>query len=182
MNKAEPKIRPITTFAEFRGKFLQAIAYSLQFGRIPQAFYPRHNWDGTFNSYYPYARIQEVFDMANKKPSRKNSFQRDIEFINFKFDAATKARFDDWYNTKGNTVLQAIFETLQAENKMSISWDDSSDCFIASMTGKPESLNKGKCITIRSAEWMRALSAVAFIHIVLFDGEIWEVSGETDLV
>lgn len=120
--------------------------------------------------------------MATKNPGKKRTPFGNVEFINFKFDKETKAKFDEWYNSKGNTVLQAIFETLQADNKLSVSYDVDNECFIGAMTGKDDSLNKHKCITIRSAEWMRAMAAVAFIHTVLFDGEIWTVSGETDLV
>lgn len=120
--------------------------------------------------------------MANKKPNSKRTPFGNVEFINYKFDKETKQQFETWYSSKGETVLKAIFETLQGDYKMSISYDEANECFIASMTGKETSLNKDKCIVIRSAEWMRALSACAFVNIVLFDGEIWDASGETDMV
>lgn len=120
--------------------------------------------------------------MAQKKPGKKRTPFGNVAFINYKFDKETKARFDTWYNSKGDTVLQAIFETLQGEHKISVSWDADNECFIGSMTGKEDSLNPNKCITIRSAEWMRAMAAVAFIHTVVFDGEIWDASEETDIV
>lgn len=172
----------ITTFTEFRTRFLDAIGYSLQFGRFPHSLYPRYNQDGNIHLYYPYARIQEVFDMAAKKGSKNRTPFGNVEFINFKFDRETKEKFEQWYASKGNTVIQGIFETIQAEYKLSVSYDSQNECFIASMTGKEDSLNPNKCIVIRSSEWMRALAGVAFVNIVLFDGEIWEASGETDML
>lgn len=176
------EMKPITSFEEFRHEFMMAISYSLQFGRIPQALYPRMNPDGTINSYYPYARIQRVLDMAQKKPAKKRTPFGNIEFVNFKFNKEQKAQFEAWFATKGNTVLQAVFETLQGEHKMSVSYDADNECFIGSMTGKEDSLNKDLCLTIRSAEWFRAMAACAYVHTVIFSGESWEVEVTTDLV
>jgi len=172
----------ITTFPEFREKLMLAISYSLQFGRIPQALYPRMAEDRNIHLYCPYFRIQEVLDMATKNPKKNRSNFGDVEFVNFKFDKDTKAQFQAWFETKGNTVIEAIFNTLQADNKMSVSYDNQNDCFIGSMTGKDGSLNPKKCLTIRSSEWFKAMAACAYVHTIIFDGEIWNVEDSTDMV
>jgi len=167
---------------DFRFDFLRAATFVRRFR------HPMHTLQFIDHDFQPmrqtvpYWQLQKVLDMPAVKKGRKNKFANDMEFINYKLDAETRRAFDDWYNSKGNTVVQAIFETLQADNKLSLSYDPDNECYIAAMTGRPESLNPGKCMTLRSADWMKALAAVSYVHTVVFDGEIWEVSGESDLV
>ena len=120
--------------------------------------------------------------MATPKKKRSASFSNQIEFINYKFNQETKAAFEAWYSAKGNTFLQAVYDTLGNSYKLSLSWDSSNDCFIAAMTGREDSLNPHSCITLRSTDWVKALAALAYVHTVVFDGEIWEVQGDTDMV
>jgi len=61
-------------------------------------------------------------------------------------------------------------------------WDDEKECYTAAMTGKEESLNYGKCLTIKSDDWAKALAACAFVHTIVFSAEIWDVDDSTDMV
>jgi len=173
---------PITTLEEFRRKYNETRFMLLYYFPIPQKLVRNPLNPHSLNLIHPWSLMQEILDMATKKPGKKRTPFGNVEFVNYKLDAETKARFDTWFNSKGSTVVDAIFETLQGEHKLSVSWDDANECFIASMTGKEDSLNKNKCITIRSAEWFRAQACCAFIHTVIFEGEIWDVSAETDMV
>ena len=153
-----------------------------QFGTNPLKLATRPSFPQDFITYYPYAALRTLFDMANKKQSRKPAFVSNITFINYRMDKPTKDQFNAWFSTKGNTVVDAIFETLQADHKLSISWDPDNEVFIAAMTGKETSLNAGKCLTMRSGEWFKAMAALAYIHTVVYAGEIWDVEQETDMV
>lgn len=120
--------------------------------------------------------------MAQGKKAKKSRFSSNIEFVNYRMDSETKVVFDAWYTDKKNPFVQAVFETLQNEYKLSLSWDDERECFTAAMTGKEESLNPGKCLTIKSADWAKALAACVYVHTIVFAGEIWEVDTSTDMV
>jgi len=120
--------------------------------------------------------------MATKRPAKNRTPFGNIEFVNFKLDKEQRAQFDNWFSSKGNTVIQAIFEMLQAEHKLSVRYDQTNNCFIGSMTGKEDSLNKNRCLTLRSADWFRALAACAYVHTIIFNGEIWDVEEVSDMV
>jgi len=120
--------------------------------------------------------------MASPKRKKTSKFQNNITFVQYKMDKETQKKFNAWYTESGDALLSAVYETLQNENKLSLSWSEDHECFIASMTGKEDSLNSGRCLVMRSKEWYKALAACAYVHIVIFDGEIWDVSDETDLV
>lgn len=127
-------------------------------------------------------QLERLFFMASKKRKALSKNFSNMEFVNYKFDAETKASFETWYETKSRPFVDAIFETLQAECKLSLSWDDEKECVIAAMTGKEDSLNPGKCLTLRSADWIKAIAACAYVHTIVFSGEIWEVDTSTDML
>lgn len=120
--------------------------------------------------------------MATKKRRGLQSTLGELTFINYKFDAETKTAFEKWFAAKEPLFTNAIFDTLRGEYKLSLSWDEDKECVIAAMTGKDESLNPKKCLTIRSADWVKAIAACAYVHTVVFSGEIWDVDTSTDMV
>lgn len=130
----------------------------------------------------PILALWRIFDMATKKkPAPKTPWQQ-IEFINYKMDKDTRAKFKRWLETPVEARMALIHETLQSDHKFSLSWDDSNECFIASLTGKAESLNPNKCISLRAHEWDTALFAVTFVHVVIFSGEIWDSDEGVDIL
>lgn len=167
---------------EFISEYLYRTGWMLQFGRNPCKTYTRVRPNGNLGSFRPFHFMESLFDMAAKKRGSKQSRFGNVAFVSYKMDAETKKEFDAWYLSKGNTMIGALQETLEAENKISLSYDDDGECYIASMTGKETSLNAGKCLVLRSADWQRALFALAYVHTVVFDGETWDASTESDMV
>lgn len=138
--------------------------------------------DNEFIGCVPILALWRIFDMATKKkPASKSTWQQ-IEFINYKMDKDTKAKFKRWLETPVEARMALVHETLQSDHKFSISWDVNNECFIASLTGKAESLNPNKCISLRAHEWDIALFAVTFVHVVVFSGEIWDVEEAADIL
>lgn len=120
--------------------------------------------------------------MAGKNSGRSRKNFSDMEFINFRFSAKEKASFKDWLASGDEITVVAVKETCQDDNKLGISWDTANGVFIATLMGKEDSINAGKCILVRSETWERALFACAYIHQVIFKGGVWEVDKDGDLV
>lgn len=167
---------------EFTSDFLYVIGKLRQYGGNPLQLHTIDIRPGVTRLVQPYTILRTFFEMAEKKPSRKAVNFRDMTFINFKMTADMKADFDAWYAAKGNGFINAVWETLQSSHKLGLSWDNENDCFIASMTGKEDSMNPSKCLTMRSKDWIKALAACAYVHTVIYSAEVWDDSNTTDLV
>lgn len=120
--------------------------------------------------------------MAGKTTGKKRWNAGDMEFINFRFSAKEKEDFGLWLNTGDKVTLAAVMSTVQDDNKLGITWDSTNGVFICTLMGKEDSVNSGKCLTIRSAEWERGLFACAYVHEVIFKSGVWEVDKDGDLV
>lgn len=131
---------------------------------------------------YPYSILEQVFHMANPKNSRKPTTFTPVEFVQVSLDKSQKAQFNKWFAETGNGIFDAILEVIQGDHKLGLTWDPDNEVFIASMTGKETSLNPHKCITMRSDNWFKALACVAYIHIELFNGEMWDVQEDGNVV
>lgn len=118
---------------------------------------------------------------AKKRGNAKNT-SFNVEFVNFKLNPAEKKDFETWHSEKGNAMLKALHETLEGDYKLSLSYDANNECFIAAMTGRDESLNPNRCITMRSTDWQKALFSLAYINAVIFKYGVWDFESDTDMV
>lgn len=116
-----------------------------------------------------------------KKPPRATTLPT-ITFMNYNMDKREKGLFNDWLAEAGNKAILAVKETVEDEYKFSLSYDPDKECYIASLTGREDSLNPGRCLVVRSADWERAFFALAYIHIVTFSGEVWDLDVADNLV
>lgn len=167
---------------EFREDFLYLWGKINQCGGNPCRPYNPNRGELNSTSIWWYPALRTLFEMASKKKKPTQYNGRNVEFVNYKFDKPTKEAFDAWFAAKGNSAINAVFETLQSEHKLSLSYDTESEVFIAAMTGKEDSLNPGKCLTLRSTEWFKAMAACAYVHTVIFSGEVWEIEAGTDVL
>lgn len=130
---------------------------------------------------YPHGPMEVFLDMAGKKSGRKRFDTGDMEFINFRFSAKERDAFRKWLSEEQQKAVLAVKTTCQDDNKLGISWDNSNGVFIATLMGKEDSINAGKCLLIRSEDWDRALFACAYVHEVIFKSGVWEVDKDGDL-
>lgn len=161
---------------------MAVLGYMAQFGPNPLKIVYRERDNGTICGFIPWHAMEVFFDMANPRKSKNRTPFGNITFVSYKMDKETQKKFNAWFEASGNTLIDAVVETLQGDYRIGLSWDTDHDCFTASLTGRDESLNPSKCITMRSKDWHKALGAVVYVHTVVFDGEIWDASEESDLV
>lgn len=120
--------------------------------------------------------------MARNKPNKNGRGFAQMEFINMRFTAEEKVNFDAWLAKGEKTTIKAVHSACQNDAKLSISWDAKGECFIGALAGREDGINEGKCITIRSATWERAVFAIAYCAEVVFSGGVWESAEDSGVV
>src|ERR1043165_8331859 len=80
----------------------------------------------------------EFCTMARGKKNNDNSPFTSITFVQCNLNAAEKKEFAKWQQTEGQNLDNLVTEVLQSGHKISWSFNDNSDSFICSVTGKPE--------------------------------------------
>lgn len=169
-------------FHAFRTDYLLQRGY-LADGTVSNTFYFRKGLtrsDGY--QIYPYNPLERIFEMARNKPNKGSSSYAKMEFINIRLTAAEKIDFDAWLAKGDKTTLKAVHDACQNDAKLSVSWNEKDDCFIAALAGREDGVNEGKCITIRSAQWERAIFAIAYVAQVIFSGGVWENAEDQNIV
>lgn len=118
-----------------------------------------------------------VHKMANKKSSAQSNWST-IEFINQSLSEPQRKDFKSWYATEGERVPDLIGQAMVDDYRLSCSWDDNNQCFIATLTGKQDQrFNASKALSARSDDWLEAMALALYKHLVIFKGGQW--SGET---
>lgn len=127
-----------------------------------------------FSHTYEWFIIQErTFILA------KNNFSNAMEFVNCVLTQEQDKAFTSWYESKDRKANAAIDESFADGYRVSVSWDDFNQTFIASLTYKGDKGdNKGKCLTARSDDWLESIAMVVYKHHVIFNQGAWSnVSG-----
>ena len=114
--------------------------------------------------------------MAGKNRKTPNRFG-DTKFVNVTLTQEQSKEFKAWYPAILDNLHDEIGQLMVDEYKVSCSWDDNHQCFIATFTGKQDQdFNSQKALSSRSDNWFEALGINLFKHVVLFGSKTW--SGE----
>jgi len=118
--------------------------------------------------------------MASTKGSKSSQANwNDIEFVNVKLTEDQKTQFTAWAQKPPTPITDLIGQSMVNLYRISCGWDDSNQCFIATITGKKEAkFNASRSMSSRSDDWYEALALCMFKHYVLFGERTWQ--GETD--
>jgi len=110
----------------------------------------------------------------NGKSTSNNKGFAEIEFVDLRLDAVQKEEFVQWKKALGEDSYSAITDLVGTGHKLSLTWDDNGNCFIASFTCRDErNVNTGKCITSRSDDWYEAALLGVFKATVIFKNGAW---------
>lgn len=118
--------------------------------------------------------------MPATKP-KKNIPQFSTEFVRCELTTDDKKELAKWHAKPPMTQTDLLTEVLQANYKVSFSFNDNSDSFIVSVTGKSEGCNNpNKCYTSHAKTPDLALWVALFKYHVIWKGGVWEVAGDMD--
>jgi len=118
--------------------------------------------------------------MARKGAAAKKNFPT-FEFIRCELNADDKKRVPEFVKSHKNVYDDLVTEALQSGHKISLSFNETNDSFIASMSGKPdECVNEKKCLTAHGKSPAMALWVVLYKHVELFQASVWESADESE--
>jgi len=93
-----------------------------------------------------------------------------------------RPQFDMWLSEISDGWWALLQDELAAGLKLTLVWDGANDCFIASLTGRPDHAGESPwtaCLSARAAEMNMALALLTYKHIELTgrDWSDWLING-----
>lgn len=115
------------------------------------------------------------------KPRGKNgnnSFTP-TSFVHCVLSVEEKKEFTTWGKKEADNLDTLVIEVLQANHKISFSFNDNSDSFICSITGKPEEcINASRCFTSHAKDYTTSLWVALFKFHAIWRKGVWEDMSE----
>lgn len=116
----------------------------------------------------------EYLMARSKKNDVSNSFSP-ISFVQCNLTSAEKKEFAKWQQIEGQNMDTLVIEILQSGHKIGWSFNDNTDSFIVSLTGKPDGcINASKCNTSHAKDYITALWVALFKFHVIWRKGVWE--------
>jgi len=117
----------------------------------------------------------ERFLMPTKHQNNwKNSGNSDFGFASLRLDDTQRAHFEGWLKENEQGFEEIVASLILTGHKSSFSWDENSDCFIASLTCfDSKSPNNHTVMTSRAPEWFTALMMNCYKALVLCSDRPW---------
>lgn len=93
-----------------------------------------------------------------------------------------REKFDDWFSDAINTWWNWLQDELASGLKLTLVWDGANDCFIASLTGRPDIEGEQEwtaCLSARADNMTTALALLLYKHTQVTGGDWtdWLVNG-----
>lgn len=121
---------------------------------------------------------------ANSNPAMPRKVQRDDEwggFVQVNVDAAHREGFDKWAQEMGQDVYRELDDALGTGLKLTLSYDGANQCYIASLTGRPDVAGVRAftcCLSAREGTFANALALLMYKHVALLHCDWWDVVNE----
>jgi hypothetical protein len=113
--------------------------------------------------------------MARGKTKKNGTGFTAIDFVQYSLSSDDKKNFVVWQKKNSDQLDTLVVEVLQANHKIGFSFNDSTDSFVCSFTGKPEDCNNAsKCFTSHAKDYATALWVGLYKYHVVFDRGVWE--------
>jgi len=117
----------------------------------------------------------EFSTMARGNKKNDNSTFSPIQFVQCNLNAKEKKEFAQWAQSQRESMDTLVIEILQSGHKLSHSYNDNTDSFIVSVTGKPEGcINASRCYTSHAKDYITAEWVALFKFHVIWRKGIWE--------
>lgn len=111
--------------------------------------------------------------------SKKPAFADDYQFADVRLTKADKDAFDAWASQHGGDAFTFLDEVATSSIKASLSWSDSADCYMFSLTdNNPKSPNFHVVLTSRADNSYEAVLMGLYKHYVMLADGRWPVKSE----
>lgn len=120
-----------------------------------------------------------------KSPVGRRKIQKDDEWAGFaqvSISEFEREAFDLWVSENASTVYPLLLDSLAEGLKLTAVWDGANDCFILSLTGRPDSDGEREwtaTLSARGATFDQALNVLVYKHVEVTgtDWVDWLVNG-----
>ena len=125
------------------------------------------------------AKKQPQLQQASSQLPRR--VQKDDEwggFVPLNLVEEDKEEFADWWADNPGEVRTQLDDALAAGLKFTVSFDGGNSCYIASLTGRPDSVGMRAftcCLSARSGTFDEAVALLIYKHSALLQGDWWEL-------
>lgn len=107
--------------------------------------------------------------------------QKDDEwggFVPLSLGEADKEDFYEWWAENPGVVREKLDDALGSGLKFTVSYDGGNCCYVASLTGRPDSLGVRSftcCLSARSGTFDEAVALLIYKHSPLLQEDWWEL-------
>jgi hypothetical protein len=102
-------------------------------------------------------------------------------FVNVSIDEAHREEFDLWASEMGGKVYDELDDALGSGLKFTMAYDGSNQCYIASLTGRPDVAGVRPftcCLSARAGTFGDAISVLMYKHAALLHYDWWDAVNE----
>lgn len=112
--------------------------------------------------------------MPRSKKKSKGEYSP-VEFIRYNLTAEDKKALEVFAKKPPQPIEDLMKDCLQANHKVSYSYNETNDNYIVSVTGKPEECdNASKCFTSYAKDPVTALWVAMYKYHVVWERGVWE--------
>ena len=98
-------------------------------------------------------------------------------FVQVSIDEAHREEFDLWLSETGEGVYRELDDAVGSGLKFTMAYDGSNLCYIASLTGRPDTLGVRTftcCLSGRAGTFAEAIAVLMYKHCALLHYDWWD--------
>lgn len=117
----------------------------------------------------------------NRPGSKGGNFKDLWTFVDIRLNKSDKDAVSQWGKEQADDMLDLLSSILEGGHKLSVTWSDNTDCFIASFTGTDdECVNYGLVMSSRANNPWEAVVIGLYKHFEICDGGVWPKDTKQD--
>jgi hypothetical protein len=102
-------------------------------------------------------------------------------FVAISIDEAHRDEFDEWLSQQGNAIYHELDGALASGLKLTMAYDGTNQCYIASLTGRPDLAGVRDftcCLSARAGTFADAIAVLMYKHVDLLHYDWWDAVNE----
>ena len=128
--------------------------------------------------------VTHTSSLAKSDVGGKRRIQKDDEwggFVQVTLDQAHRDEFDEWAGETGPAIYRELTDALGCGLKFTLSYDGANQCYIASLTGRPDVAGVRAftcCLSARAGSFEDAIAVLMYKHCSLLHYDWWDAVNE----
>jgi hypothetical protein len=102
-------------------------------------------------------------------------------FVQISVDEAHREEFDLWASEMSGRIYDELDDALGSGLKLTMAYDGANQCYIASLTGRPDVAGIRSftcCLSARAGTFGDAIAVLMYKHVALLHGDWWDAVNE----